>query len=320
MTNSNTVEMSIAGRWVTLPATEIDGITIALKGKWLRVALVVDEELQERHVQNPESFLQELKRGAFGRSPDLFAFSQTLSDCVPKYSYPLEMESVAAVRIATYQGWWETLPQESRKNVRRAEKRGVVTTVRTLDDSLIEGIVALNNDSPLRQGKPFVHYGKSFEQVRRDQSNYLDRSEYVCAHVGDELIGYLKVVYHGEVASIVQILPKASHSDKRPANALIAKAIETCALHGKSYLTYGMFNYGNKMDSPLREFKVRNGFEEILVPKYYAPLTMWGKFCLQTGLHRGLLGILPERVIAAGVRARTQWYNFLQVKKAGVAQ
>ena len=320
MSNRNTVQMSIAGRWVTLPAAEIEGMTIAVRGKWLRIAVVVDEELQERTVEDPDKFLQQLKRGAFQQSPDLFTFSQCLSDRAPKYSYPLEMESVAAVQISTYQGWWEKLPQEGRKNVRRAEKRGVVTSMRNLDDQLIHGIVSLNNDSPMRQGKPFVHYGKSFEQVRHDQTNYLDRSEYVCSYVGEELIGYLKMVYHGEVASLVQILPKASHSDKRPANALLAKAIEACATRGMKYLTYGKFNYGNKADSPLREFKVRNGFEEFLVPRFYAPLTLRGKLCFRMGLHRGLLGILPESLIAAGVQVRTQWYNFLQVKKAGVAQ
>ena len=184
--------------------------------------------------------------------------------------------------------------------------------VKSLDDELIKGIVEVNNDSPVRQRIRFTHYGKTFEQVKKDQSSFLDRSDFICAYVGSELIGFMKIIYRGQVASILQILPKSSHYDKRPANALVAKAIELCEAKGVSYLTYGMFNYGNKRDSPLRDFKIRNGFEEILVPKFFVPLTMWGSLCVKMKLHRGLLGILPTRVITAVVRARAMWYDFKQ--------
>jgi hypothetical protein len=73
------------------------------------------------------------------------------------------------------------------------------------------------------------------------------------------------------------------------------------------YVTYGLFNYGNKHDSPLREFKIRNGFGEILVPRYYVPLTAWGAVCMKLKIHRGLLGILPHRVITLGLAARARW-------------
>jgi hypothetical protein len=103
--------------------------------------------------------------------------------------------------------------------------------------------------------------------------------------------------------------PKACHKDKKPANALLAKAVELCDAKGITYLTYGMFNYGNKRESPLREFKERNGFEEVLVPRYYIPLTFRGAVCLKTGLHKGPLGILPHSLITLAGRARTKWYG-----------
>ena len=87
----------------------------------------------------------------------------------------------------------------------------------------------------------------------------------------------MKIVYRGDVASILQMLSRASHHDKRPANALIAKAVELCEAKGISYLTYGMFNYGNKRASSLRDFKIRNGFEEILVPQILRPLDEMGE-------------------------------------------
>ena len=128
----------------------------------------------------------------------------------------------------------------------------------------------------------------------------------------------MKIVYRGESASILQFIPKSSQQDKRPANALIAKAVELCESKGISYLTYGMLNYGNKRDSSLREFKLRNGFKEMLVPRFYIPLTAKGKLCVALKLHRGLLGILPPRVISVVVGARARWYGLFG--RAGIAQ
>ena len=312
-TSINSIEISIKGKWQRVPALSVDGKNIIVKGKWIRKGVVDCEEWLESEVEDPESCIRGLKeQKSPALRPDIFTFTQKLPATSPKYSYPMEWHSVAAVRITTFKEWWEGLPQETRKNVRRSQKRNVVINVKSLDDELIKGIVEVNNDSPVRQRIRFTHYGKTFEQVKKDQSSFLDRSDFICAYVGSELIGFMKIIYRGQVASILQILPKSIHYDKRPANALVAKAIELCEAKGVSYLTYGMFNYGNKRDSPLRDFKIRNGFEEILVPKFFVPLTMWGSLCVKMKLHRGLLGILPTRVITAVVRARAMWYDFKQ--------
>jgi hypothetical protein len=107
----------------------------------------------------------------------------------------------------------------------------------------------------------------------------------------------------------LQLNSKVAHYDKRPANALLAKAVELCAAHGASYLTYGRFNYGNKSDSSLRDFKTRNGFHDLLVPRYYVPLTAWGQFCVKAKLYRGLMDFLPGSVITTFVKARARWYD-----------
>jgi hypothetical protein len=123
------------------------------------------------------------------------------------------------------------------------------------------------------------------------------------------MIGFLHLVYRGNVAAILNLTSKPSHFDKRPANALVAKAVEVCEARGISYISYGLYNYGNKRDSPLREFKIRNGFKEVLVPRYFVPLTLWGRLCIKAKLHRGLIGNLPHSVISAGIRARSLWYK-----------
>ncbi len=308
-----TTEISVRGKWIRVPALHIDGKTIIVQGKHLKKAVIQDEEWLEDQLEDPDSCVRKLKEhGTHNLDADIFTFAQKPSATQPKHRYPMERDSVAAIRITSFQEWWEKLPQESRKNVRRSQKLGVIVRVRELDDDLVKGIIGVNNDSPIRQRVSFAHYGKTFDQVKKDQSSFLDRSSFICAYLGDELIGFLKLVHRGDVASILQLLPKASHQDKRPANALIAKAVDVCGERGVNYLTYGLFNYGNKRNSPLREFKIRNGFDELLVPRFYIPLTIRGKLCMKLKLHRGLLGVLPHSIITLGVNARAKWYNFKQ--------
>ena len=313
MTMDSFSEIYVKGKWVKVPALTVNGKTIVSRGTWLKTAVIRSEEWLETGLDDPEGCISELKkqRPQLGRA-DIFTFAQKLPATQPLHRYPMEWESVAAIHLTNFKEWWDKLPQATRKNVRRSQKRGVVVSVREFDDKLIEGLVELNNESPLRQGVRNAQYGKSFDQIKKDYSSFADRSDFICAHFGKELVGFLKIVYRGEVASILNLIPKASHEDKRPANALIERAVSLCAAKGVSYVTYGLFNYGNKHDSPLREFKIRNGFGEILVPRFYVPLTPWGSLCLKLKLHRGPLGILPHRVITWVVSGRAKWYSLKQ--------
>jgi hypothetical protein len=305
------IEIAIKGKWFEVPALSVDGKHLVVKGTWLKLAYVNNEQWLESEVEDPNRCVKMLKgQRPDGIRADLFTFSQKLPATNPKYDYSLEWDSVAAVRVTSFKDWWERLPQETRKNVRRSQKRGVVVEAKKLDDALIRDLYILNNESAVRQGKVFTHFGKTLEQVARDQVDYLDRSDYICAYFENELVGVLKLVYRGEVASILTFVPKTSHSDKRPANALIAKAVELCDAKKLTYLTYGMFNYGNKRNTPLREFKIRNGFGEVLVPRYYVPLTAKGTVALKLKLHRGFIGLLPHSVITFLVNVRAKVYTF----------
>jgi hypothetical protein len=307
----NSIQVSVRGKWVSVPALNVKGKTIAISGRWIKIAAVRSEEWLETELEDPEACVRELmEQRSHGLRADIFTFTQKLPATLPKYRYDMEWESIAAARITRFKEWWEKLPQESRKNVRRSQKRGVVVKITDFNDDLVREIVEVNNDSQIRQGRRFPHYNKTHDQVKQDHSSFLDRSEFICAYLGDELIGFLKIVYRGEVASIMQLLSKSSHYDKRPSNALVARAVEQCEARGIQYLTYGKYNYGNKRDSSLREFKTRLGLQEILVPRFHLPLTVWGTLCLRLGLHRGLLGILPRSAIAFGVTVRAKWYIF----------
>ena len=53
----------------------------------------------------------------------------------------------------------------------------------------------------------------------------------------------------------------------------------------------------NDPKSSLTEFKRRNGFEQVLVPRYYIPLTLKGKIALSLGFHTRLVQRIPAPVV-----------------------
>jgi hypothetical protein len=313
--DQNYIETSVKGKCIRVPALCLDGRTLVLLGRWMKVASIHDEEWLERELDDPKEFIEQLKhKRSRCFSADIFTFTQKMPGTSPKYDLPMEFDSIAVARFGSFKEWWEKLPQETRKNVRRSRKRGVIVKVKEFDANLIRDIVKVNNDSQIRQNKPNYQYGKNVDQVRKDYSSFIDRSEFICACVEDELIGFLKLVYRGDVASILNLTTMLSQTDKRPANALLAKAVELCEARGISHITYGSLNYGNKRHCTLREFKIRNGFEEVLVPRYYVPLTFRGVLWMKLKLHRGLLGILPESIITMGINVRSKWYSLRQSK------
>ena len=69
------------------------------------------EERLESELENPQECVQALKRPRAGAlQADILSFTQKPPAIRPKYEYPMEWDSVAAVRLTTFQQWWEGLP------------------------------------------------------------------------------------------------------------------------------------------------------------------------------------------------------------------
>ena len=301
------VEIRVSGKNTLVPTAEICGRTVIVKSGSIKIASVLDELVTEGElVKDPDQFVVELKQS--GLRADVLTFFQRPPDVTPKFKLHLEWENLAVVDTTSFEAWWEKLPQEARKNTRRSAKRGVVVKSVPYDDALAQGIHKLCNESPVRQGKPFWHYGKDFETVKREHGTFLERSEFIGAYFQDELIGFVKVVYVDRLAVILHILAFNSHYDKRPLNALITKTVEICAQKGVGYFVYGNYIYGNKKDSSLVEFKRRNGFEPLNFPRYYIPLTLKGKIYVALRLYRGVVGLLPGPVLNLLLKIRDKFY------------
>jgi len=302
-TSITETQMRVKGQLISVPSVQIDGKTVVATGKCLRMASLHDEDVLEGEtVSAPEPFIAQLKNS--GLKVDIFTFGQQIPDVVPRYNYHLEWDSLAVMPITTYGAWWQRLTKEVRHSVKQAARLGVVTREAEFTDTLIEGIVAIYDESSLRQGRPFWHYKKGFSAVKQLSRTYLDRSIFIGAYVDNELVGFMKIVKVGIVAHTFHVISMMKHFAKRPTNALIAKAVEICAEKGIPHLVYGNFIYRDPKSS-LAEFKRRNGFREVLVPRYYVPTTRKGEVALRLGLHRGAGLILPSNIWRALANIRT---------------
>jgi hypothetical protein len=298
-------EIRIKGKDTHVPSVQFGSCTVMATGKWLKCARIFDEDLVERaSLPHPEELILALRTSPL--KPDILSVSQRIPDISPRFPYQVEWDNWALAPTSSFQSWWDALPQESRKNARQAEKRGVVVKTVPFDDALVHGIKRIYDETPVRQGRPFWHYGKSFEAVKKENSTYLDRSMFVGAFMNDTLIGFIKIIGVDEFATLIQILAMAEHRDKKPMNALLKTTMEICEQKRFHHLVYGQYRYGTNNDSSLTEFKRRNGFEEVQFPRYVVPLTMQGRAGIFSGLHRGWRYLVPEPVTSFLVKTRAK--------------
>ena len=276
-------------------------------GGFIRTAIVQDEEwIEGELVREPEALIRELRE----QTPaDLLVFVRPLLISEQQFPFHFEWDNAAVAKIDQFAHWWDGLPQETRKNVRRAQRRGVTVNRVQFDDELVRGISEIYNETPIRQGRKFWHYRKPIDRVKAENSTYLDRSEFIGAYFDSKLIGFIKFVMVNNVARIMQIVSMESQIDKRPTNALLAKAIEICCEKRASYLVYGKYVYGRKENSPVTEFKKRNGFERLRFPRYYVPVSRLGQIAIHCGLHKELAQILPEKIIDWFLKTRAACYR-----------
>lgn len=301
-------EVQSRGQAIRVPCIQAGNRTIVSLGRWLRVASVFDEAWFTRADEEPLEKVLSLIRET-GLPADLYTFSQEFFEREPKYPHHWELDNAAAIRVTNYAAWWDALPQETRKNVRRSKREGVEVREIPFNDELVQGIVEVYNADAVRQSGRFWHYGKGFDAVKAENSSYVDRSSFLGAYFQGELIGFMKMVYVGASARMMQIVAKNAHRDKRPMNQLISHAVELCEQRGKGYLIYGKFEYGNQGNTSLQTFKLRNGFEKLDYPVYYVPVSLKGRLALGLRLHHGPRAWIPRSVVNRLVGVRNALRN-----------
>src|ERR1700738_1466813 len=162
---------------------------------------------------------------AAGTRIDLFTFTQTIVETTPKYAYPMEWENLAVLPVSTFEEWWEKqIGFKARNKAKQAEKKGVVLREVPFGEELVRGIHEIYNETPVRQGRSYPHFGKDLETVYREGATYLESSTFIGAYLGEELLGFIKMVADeaGVQAGLMKIVSKISHRDKAPTNAFMA--------------------------------------------------------------------------------------------------
>jgi hypothetical protein len=299
-------QFNVKGQYIQVDSLRLDDMVLVVYGNYLRTASVLEELYVD--VVDPELLIKGLQES--GLEPDIFTFSERFPGPEPKFKYYTEWEANSILPVTSYEHWHANqIRKIQRRALRTAENRGVVIRHTEFNEDLVKGIKNIYDETPVRQGKPFWHYQKDLEVLKEDLSKDLDRSDFLGAYYNDQLIGFIKLLYADKLADPVLCISMVKHYEKYPNNALIAEAVKIAEKKGIPYLHYGSW----RRDSHAK-FLGDNGFEKVLCPRYYCPLTTKGKIALNLRLHKGLFGLLPKFVSEGLKDARAFLFKFRQGK------
>jgi hypothetical protein len=303
-----THDVSVKGRRRQVPAFRVGDVVVVTKGRFPKIAEIFDEYwLEADTLPDPHRVLTHL--GDVSPKPDLFTFAQRVPDSQPRYDFHMEWDNVAVIPVSSHATWLrEQISPASRRNIRGAEKKGVIVRLADFDETYVRGIMSIYNESPFRHGRKYWHYNKDFATVQAENGTYAERSTFLGAYFEGEMIGYMKIVWDTRTAAIMQIVSKMAFFDKRPNNALLSEAVRLCTERKVGHLLYEAFVYGNKVDSSLTRFKESNGFVRMNVPRYYVPLTRRGELCLRLGLHKNQKDRIPPWLATRLLAVREKFY------------
>ena len=244
----------------------------------------------EKDVCPTEEFSEKLQEMGI----DIFTFiERKWHQTIPKppKNWVKADDNIALLQVPSYDEWWSNIGKKTRNMVRKAEKSGVITKVSAADEKMAEGIWKIYNETPIRQGREFPHYGVALENVKRSVLSS-ENSTFIGAYLEDELVGFIQLVHGDNISIISQILSLQAQWDKAVNNALLAKAIEVCAGQQVKWLMYGRMGNHPSLD----RFKQNHGFTRFSLTRYYVPLTTKGKIATKLGLHREFKDVLPPSI------------------------
>jgi Acetyltransferase (GNAT) family len=296
------------GQPAQIECLDIAGQTFTITRGLVTTVRLEDEWFQE--VADPPRVIETL-RSDRTLSADIFTFCQRLPHLEPRFEHRREWESIAAVPLTTYEHWWsKQIEGATRNQIRKSQKVGVEVRECSFDDEFVRGMTEIFNETPIRQGRPFWHYGKDTTTVKQQFSRFLHREDLVGAYFNGELIGFAMVGRSATYGDLGQIIAKVAHRDKSPTTALIAKAVEVCAARRLGHLVYAYWT----ADS-LGAFKRRLGFKKYLLPRYLVPLSARGTLALHTGTHRAPKDWIPAPLLARLKQARSAWYEWHESRR-----
>lgn len=267
--------------------SELDGLSVRKKG-FIKIAKFQEQNEYIKDVNFSGRFFEKIA----DHGADIFTFVER-KWCCPSVEAPKgwlsSKDNIALLKIVPYDKWWSDVGKKTRNMVRKAEKSGVKTVIAEPTDTFSEGIRKIFNETPVRQGRAFSHYGWTLEMVKRNILG-TPNSTFVGAYLEDELVGFVQLVQGDQIVVMAQILSLQKHWDKAVNNTLVAKAVEICAERNSAWLMYGRMGNHPSLDN----FKQNNGFTKYELTRYYVPLTRKGHIATKLGMHKEAKDAMPS--------------------------
>jgi hypothetical protein len=273
---------------------------LSVSGRILKIAKLRHEWFE--FLDDPAALVAAAKRA---RVADILTFLQEAHGERTAFPFHKEVASASVLTFNSFDEWWNGLHFKARNKARKAQKTGVELRPAKLDDDFVRGVEKIYNESPFRQGRKFTHYGKSFATIKEDLGSFPERTFFIGAYHNDELIGFMKLFEGDRILRIVHIIATFEHRDKCVMDALIAKGVEIASQKGIPHFHYGDWAYRG-----LGVFRVKFGFERHDCPRYFVPLTAFGKLALQWTFHRPFKERLPQIWIDRYANAREKWNSW----------
>jgi hypothetical protein len=265
---------------------ELEGLVVTSRAS-VKIANYLEHYEYMRDFHPTDRFFEKLAE----RGVDIFTFVERSWCCPisnPSSKWLKTEDNIALLKITPYNEWLAAIGKKTRNMIRKAEKSGVKTEVVAPSEQLAEGMCRIYNETPVRQGRAFSHYGAALPDIKK--LVFSSKDTFIGAYFEGELVGFVQLAYGDQLAVVSQILSLQKFWDKAVNNALLAKTIEVCAATNVSWLMYGRMGNHPSLDS----FKENNGFSERKLTRYYVPLTKKGHVATKLGLHRKPKDALPQ--------------------------
>src|SRR5204862_4500534 len=98
---SEQTEIRIRGKTIQTVSAEVEGRTVIVKGRWLKLAAIKDDELvQGEPVKEPKAFVGGVRTSSL--RADILSFAQKVPDITPKHDLYFEWDNAAVVSTVDY--------------------------------------------------------------------------------------------------------------------------------------------------------------------------------------------------------------------------
>lgn len=288
-------------------AVEWGDATILSPQRPMAMASLLDEDYLDGEIVD----LGSLKTFLAGLdSPPWFFRYSTLAHlgaCAGGGTFDVDNRSCLRVEDPDYWGK-KVVAKDVRESLRRIRREGVEVREMPFNASSCEDISTLFNESPIRQGKRYWHYGKSAAQIQEELSPLASRSLYVGAYHRGRLVGFTQVVRLESIGVLrtVHVLGSLVSRKVRPVTAMIDWMVRYGWENGFQRIVYGKHDYGNASNDSLTAFKSRHGFRSEPLRIDYHCLCPQGAWYLAAGLHRNLREMTPRHLALFLKKARSR--------------